>query len=43
MSEDRAPSTTRSRAGLALFAAVFGFGDAEADMRADGGDRTEDD
>jgi hypothetical protein len=39
MSERDAPRTTRARTGLALFAAVFGFGETDGDVRADGGER----
>ena len=39
MSERDEPGTTRTRTGLALFGAIFGFGDSGGDVRADGGDR----
>ncbi|MFC6952214.1 hypothetical protein [Halorubellus litoreus] len=39
MDERDVPGTTRARTSLALFAAIFGFGDRSGDVRADGGER----
>jgi hypothetical protein len=41
MRDSSSRGTTRTRASLALFGAVFGFGDGDDGVRADGGDRSE--
>jgi hypothetical protein len=38
MDERDAPGTTRARTSLALFGAIFGFGDHDGEVRADGGE-----